>query len=100
MSPPTVRGRGRNICNDFGRAASLCPDRVKARASLPGKRLVETFAGKSRVARHLGHALGASNISEGLCNKCRIPGGFLDAGFKVSRHLLRTSKMLDIVSCR
>jgi len=47
-------------------------DCVEAGATLPGKSLVETFAGETSVSGHLGHAFGTGNISKSLSDKGSI----------------------------
>ena len=68
-------------------------DGVEARASFSRKRFVEAFAGKPGIAGDLGHPLRAGDIAKGLRNERGVAVRFLDACFKVGRHLLWGAEM-------
>ncbi len=68
-------------------------DRVKAGAAFPRKSFVEAFAGEPGVSGNLSHAFSAGNVTKRFGNEGGISIRFFQAGFKVSSHFLRGSKV-------
>lgn len=69
------------------------------RRAIAGKCLVEALTRETCVTSNLRHALRARDVSERLRDKGGITARFLEARFKICRHLLGSSEMLgDIVA--
>jgi len=68
---------------------------IKARAALTGERLVKTFSRKTRIARNLRHAFGASDVPKRFGDERGFSARFRKACFQVGRHLLRSSEMFS-----
>ena len=68
-------------------------DRVEARATFPGKRLVEAFSGKPGVSGNLRHTLGAGDVAKRFRDKGGIAIRFFQARFEIRSHFLRGSEV-------